>query len=87
MLSFSLSIFLESSKCDQFRNQAWIIIARTDLPTCPFKALEDDISEAQISLSEDLLCSWPLLLPVRTTQRCRSAAAVHFYGCTALKRL
>ena len=25
--------------------------------------------------------------PVRTTQRCRSAAAVHFYGCTALKRL
>ena len=21
------------------------------------------------------------------TQRCRSAAAVHFYGCTALKRL
>ena len=26
-------------------------------------------------------------LPVRTTQRCRSAAAVHFYGCTALKRL
>ena len=28
--------------------------------------------------------SW---LPVRTTQRCRSAAAVHFYGCTALKRL
>ena len=62
MLSFSLSIFLESSKCDQFRNQTWIVIARTDLPTCPFKALEDDISEAQISLSEDLLCSWPLLL-------------------------
>ena len=26
-------------------------------------------------------------IPVRTTQRCRSAAAVHFYGCTALKRL
>ena len=32
---------------------------------------------------------WPLgvVRPVRTTQRCRSAAAVHFYGCTALKRL
>ena len=26
-------------------------------------------------------------LPVQTTQRCRSAAAVHFYGCTALKHL
>ena len=60
MLSFSLSIFLESSKCDQFWNWAWIVIASTDLPTCPFEALEDDIS--QISLSKDLLCSWPLLL-------------------------
>ena len=33
------------------------------------------------------LCRKKLETPVRTTQRCRSAAAVHFYGCTALKRL
>ena len=49
-----VSIFLESSKCNQFRDAAWIVIARTDLPTCPVKALEDHISEAQINLSEDL---------------------------------
>ena len=47
MLSFSHLMgpfFLESSKCDQFRDGAWIVIARTDLPTCPVKALEDYIS-------------------------------------------
>ena len=49
-----VSIFLESSKCDQFRDGAWIVIARTDLPTCLVKALEDYISAAQINLSEDL---------------------------------
>ena len=30
---------------------------------------------------------WYLRAPVRTMQRCKSAAAVHFYGCTALKHL
>lgn len=48
------SIFLESSKTDQFRDGAWIVIARSDLPTCPVKALEEYISAAQIDLSEDL---------------------------------
>ena len=49
-----MPIFLESSKCNQFRDGAWIVIARTDLPTCLVKALEDYISAAQINLSEDL---------------------------------
>ena len=49
-----MSIFLESSKCDQFRDGVWIVIARSDLPTCPVKALEDYISAAQINLSKDL---------------------------------
>ena len=49
-----VSIFLESSKTDQFRDGAWIIIARSDLPTCPVKALEEYISAAEIDLSEDL---------------------------------
>ena len=48
------SIFLESSKTDQFRDGAWIVIARSDLPTCPVKALEAYVSAAQIDLSEDL---------------------------------
>ena len=48
------SIFLESSKTDQFRDGAWIVIARSDLPTCPVKALKAYVSAAQIDLSEDL---------------------------------
>ena len=48
------SFFLESSKTDQYRDGAWIVIARSDLPTCPVKALEEYISAAQIDLSEDL---------------------------------
>ena len=47
-------IFLESSKTDQFCDGAWIVIARSDLPTCPVKALEAYISAAQIDFSEDL---------------------------------
>ena len=44
------SIFLESSRTDQFRDWAWIVIARSDLPSCPVKALEEFISAAQIDL-------------------------------------
>ena len=39
-----VSIFLESSKTDQFRDGAWIVMARSDLPTCPVRALEEYIS-------------------------------------------
>ena len=48
------SIFLESAKTDQFRDGAWIVIATSDLPTCPVKALEAYVSATQIDLSKDL---------------------------------
>ena len=48
------SIFLESSKTDQFRDWEWIVFASSDLPTCPVKVLEEYISAAQIDHSEDL---------------------------------
>ena len=44
----------ESSRTDQFRDGKWIVIARSDLPTCPVKALEEFISAAQIDLSGNL---------------------------------
>ena len=66
-----MSIFLESSKCDQFRDGAWIVIARTDLPTCPVKALEDYISAAQINHSEDLPLFRALATP-RSKEKVRS---------------
>jgi site-specific recombinase XerD len=49
-----VSIFLESSKTDQFRQGAWIVIARSGQPTCPVKALEQYIIAAKIDLSEEL---------------------------------
>ena len=66
-----MSIFLESWKCDQFRDGAWIVIARTDLPTCLVKALEDYISAAQINLSEDLSLFRALATP-RSKEKVRS---------------
>ena len=57
MLSFFfpsyVSIFLESSKTDQLRQGAWIVIARSGQPTCPVKTLEHYIVAAQIDMSDD----------------------------------
>ena len=66
-----MSIFLESSKSDQFREGAWIGIARKNLPTCPVKALEDYISAAQINLPEDLPLFRALATP-RAKEKVRS---------------
>ena len=74
MLSFFpsyVSIFLESPKTDQFRDGAWIVIARSDLPTCPVKALEEYVSAAQIDPSEDLPMFRALATP-RSRVRVRS---------------
>ena len=48
-----VSIFLESSKTDQLRQGAWIVIARSGQPTCPVKTLEHYIVAAQIDMSDD----------------------------------
>ena len=49
-----VSIFLESSKTDQFRDGAWVAVARSNQDTCPVKALEQYIAAAKIDLGEDL---------------------------------
>ena len=48
-----VSIFLESSKTDQLRQGAWIVIARSGQPTCPVKTLEHYIVAVQIDMSDD----------------------------------
>jgi len=65
-----VSIFLESSKTDQYRDGAWTTIARSDLETCPVKALEQYIAAAEIDLSEDLPLFRALLSP-RCTSKVR----------------
>ena len=62
---------MQSSKTDQFRDGAWIVIARSDLSTCPVTALEEYISAAQIDLSEDLLLFRALATP-RSKEMARS---------------
>ena len=62
----NVSIFLESSKTDQFRQGAWIVIARSGLSTCPVRALEQYISAAKIDLSKEL----PLF---RSLVRCKDS--------------
>ena len=47
-----VSIFLESSKTDQFRDGAWVAIARSNQDTCPVKALEQYIAAAKIDLGQ-----------------------------------
>ena len=49
-----VSIFLESFKTDQFLDGTWVAIARSNLDTCPVKALEQYIAPAEIDLGEDL---------------------------------
>ena len=66
-----LPFFLESSKTDQFRDEAWIVIGRSDLPTSPVSALEEYISGAQIDLSEDVPLFRALVTP-RSKEMVRS---------------
>ena len=47
------SIFLESSKIDQPRQESWIVIARSVQPTCPVKDVEHYIAAAKIDKSDD----------------------------------
>ena len=56
------SIFLESSKTDQFCDGAWIVIARSDLPTCPVKPWKHTSQLRRSTSPKIYLCSEPLLL-------------------------
>ena len=46
-----LEIFIESSKTDQFRDGAWVIIARTHSKTCPVQILEHYMSLGDININ------------------------------------
>lgn len=44
-----IEIFIESSKTDQLRDGAWVVIARTDSPLCPVAMLERYMRMANIT--------------------------------------
>ena len=49
-----MEIFIESSKTDQYRDGAWVVVARTMTKICPVKMTERYISLGEISGSPDL---------------------------------
>lgn len=53
--------YLESSKCDHFRDGPWIL----HLPTCPVKALQVYISRLKPDIQRIYRCTGPLLLLVQ----------------------
>jgi hypothetical protein len=53
IFSEHMEIFIESSKTDQYRDGAWIVIARTATKICPVNMTERYISLGEISGSPD----------------------------------
>lgn len=47
-----MRIFIEKSKCDQYRTGKWVFIAKTDNITCPFRSLKKYIKKIKVSKSE-----------------------------------
>ena len=52
-----LSIFLESSKTDKYRDGSWILIARTGTKLCPVVNLEKYVQWAKFDGSDFLFCN------------------------------
>lgn len=48
-----VSIFIEKSKTDKYRQGNYVIIAKTNTPTCPVAMLLDYINCAKIEMSDD----------------------------------
>ena len=50
-----MELFIESSKTDQYRDGAWVTIARSSSPTCPVQMLERYSRLGSIGGSPDML--------------------------------
>ena len=51
---FFMKIFIEKSKCDQYRAGAWVHIARTNRRhTCPYKVLTEYLETADMDSGDD----------------------------------
>jgi hypothetical protein len=48
-----IAMFIENSKTDKYREDSYVIIAKTNTPTCPVSMLLDYVNCACISLHEE----------------------------------
>ena len=53
-ISDHMEIFIESNKTDQYKDGAWVVIARTSAKTCPVSMAECYLKPANIGGSLDL---------------------------------
>lgn len=96
LLHTHCSIFLESSKTDQFRQGSWINTARTGRMTCPVSALERYIAAAGLELDDDLPLFRALAPPKSSTKvrpqgisysRARELVKDGFQGITDVSKI
>ena len=50
-----MKIFIEHSKTDQYREGAWVYIAKLDSPVCPVRTLKLYIERADVSCNNEFL--------------------------------
>ena len=70
-------IVIESSKTDQLRDGAWVVIARTGIPLCPVAMLEWYMRIANISGTHDK-CLFRAIVNMKNGQKLRESGAVSY---------
>ena len=51
-----LQLFIESSKTDQYRDGAWLVVASSDKITCPVALMSRYLDRAKLSDDSPLFC-------------------------------
>ena len=54
-----LQLFIESSKTDQYRNGAWVVLAASGKVTCPVTIMSRYFEKAELSFASPLFCQLP----------------------------
>ena len=72
-----MEIFIESSKTDQLRDGAWVVIARTGSPLCPVAMLERYMCMADNSVKQDR-CLFRAIVKTKNGQKLRESGTVSY---------
>lgn len=72
-----MEIFIESSKTDQLRDGAWVVIARTGTPLCPVAMLERYMRMANMTGAHDKHF-FRAIVSTKNGQRLRGSGAVSY---------
>ena len=59
-----MSVHKDSSKTDQFRDGAWVVLTALDKPTCPVAMTSRYLDKAKLNYDSPLFCQLSLLVIV-----------------------